>query len=134
MTNTDEIKSIRLESEPMKAIHLKLVDAYLCGDDNCRSVSNCQDFCPSCRGHVTPVSALVEGKAKELAFEIARDSAKTDIDSYSVPEFDIGCKWYDTTPRDDEANSQMFVDRAITFLDMIGELIHHPAKQSWVRW
>jgi hypothetical protein len=70
-----------------------------------------------------------------LAVEIADATAMSDIEMFSrcwiKLGFDTGA-WYDTADVLDET-TQEYVRVAVRYLDLKGELEHHPTEVTWVR-
>lgn len=114
-------------------IHGKLESLYICGNLECRTVSNVAGVCPSCTSPTTKLAPLVESEATELAHEMAFDKARIDIHSFAIPASEGATRWNDldlanATP--DEADD---LQTAVRYLELRGKVIRHPLNRDWVR-
>jgi len=124
---------IHREQSPADIVSIKLDEAHICGDVECRTISNSDDVCPGCCGKTCTLANIVENPINSLAHEIADDESKIVIWSFSTFEMIDGVRWYniDCEMGEDERG---IIDRSMKYLTAVGSLILHPNDSALVRW
>jgi hypothetical protein len=114
-------------------VRLSLEEAHLCGNVECNTISNRRAACPGCTSQTVPLSRLLGNPATQLAHEIARDSAQTDVDSFTLTVERDGVIWHDidSSMPDQERD---YVMRAVRYLEVIGALVRHEQNANLIRW
>ena len=129
--------TISKERTPERIIQLKLNDAHICGNVECNTISNCIDVCPGCTSQTATVAALIDNPLNSLAHEIAEESSRADIESFTswLQENDKPgrLRWYNLATELDAAQ-RYWVDRAAEYLEGAGKLIRNPENALLVRW
>lgn len=123
---------------PEKVVMIAFNDAHLCGDLQCRTISNAHDACPNCFSQTTTVARLIENEANALAHQIAFDSARAHIDRFtaSIAETEISSgrtiEWRNLAT-EMNVDERFAVERAVQYLDARGALIRHELDPSMFR-
>jgi len=86
--------AIHREQSPADIVSIKLDEAHICGDVECRTISNSDDVCPGCCGKTFTLANIVENPINSLAHEIADGESKIIIWSFSTFEMIDGVCWY----------------------------------------
>jgi hypothetical protein len=129
--------AISRDREPGDIVKMTLSEAHICGNIDCRTVSNCGDACPGCTSQVASLASLVENPLNSLAHEIAEESAKSDIESFCAwRHTDDGLlptRWYNVATEMGDGEREC-VDRAVKYLEARGILRRNLQTAALVRW
>jgi hypothetical protein len=126
-------RTLSKDRTPESIVKLSLNEAHICGNLDCRTVSNCNDTCPGCTSQTSTLASIVENPVNSLAHEIAREAAMVELDSYTAQIEIEGVEWCDLETDASEQEREI-VTRAARYLEAVGLLIRNANNPTLVRW